>query len=785
MKNFLLILVIILLAFNFSVAQRAKIVVEHVTPHDVTTLEFPTNSVSTGLSVVPKETFVYLSAWNWQNTQQITNATFTILSKPAGSNSEIIVHNPTMVYFKPDLKGEYQIHLSMTTTGGSHDTTTKIYAANFVGVGNFDGVPAQYPNCMSCHGSTPKFIAIFNKWKESGHATIFKRQITSGSAYYSTSCMKCHTTGYDHNLVAANNGFDDVASQLGWVWQAPPNPGKWDSLKTGFPALVNHATIGCEACHGPGGEHAFGGVPSKIQITTENGICAQCHDEPWRHNKYSEYENSLHSHALWSASFSQGAASQNNNLQNCIRCHDAKGYINFTNGLTTNTTGMPAADHVVISCATCHDPHGNNNVASLRPTPAGSDTLGNGFSYTSFGGLGQTCMNCHKARRNGNTYTATPPNNAHWGPHHSVQTDMLFAENAVDFGTPFISGNHKFAVGNTCVTCHMTATVDTGNVNRDKVGGHSMKLYNPETGYYHLTSCVPCHGQKNSIHDFMAAFDHDGDGTIESIPAELEGLEKILVKSLPPAGQDTIIWSQVTEPNQIKAYWNYMMIAYDGSKGMHNPRYAMDVLTKSILAIGGIIPVQLTSFNADIEGNNVTLSWMTATETNNAGFDVEKKSASSWNKIGFVQGKGTTTQLQNYFFSDNLSDLQNGDKVYYRLKQIDHDGSYSYSKEIEVVYEGGPGSYSISQNYPNPFNPSTSISYILPTESNVKISVYNVTGEVVKVLVNSTLQSGTHEASFNTKDVNASSGIYFYTIEANATDGSVSFKQTKKMVLLK
>ncbi len=453
--------------------------------------------------------------------------------------------------------------------------------------------------------------------------------------------------------------------------------------------------------------------------------------------------------------------------------------------VTTNTTGMVVADHVAITCATCHDPHGNENVASLRYTPAGSDTLGNAYSYTNYGGTGQVCMNCHKARRNVVTYTATPPASSTWGPHHSVQSDVLFGQNAASFGTAFLTGNHRFAVGNTCVGCHMYATVDTGNVNRDKVGGHSWNLSNSETGFEYTKACVPCHGQKTGWDDFMASFDYDGDNQIESIPDEISGLENKLRYYLPPVGQDTVIWSQVTTPEQTKAFWNYMLISYDGSHGMHNPKFAIDVLTRSILAIGGVIPVQLTTFDAEVEGSHVTLNWMTSTETNNAGFEIERKTGSTWNRIGYVEGAGTSTENKNYFFNDEVTNLEVGTKVLYRLKQVDFDGTFKYSKEIEVIIGQGPKNYSISQNYPNPFNPSTTINYVLPSESNVKIAVYNIAGEVVKVLVNSTMQSGSHEVEFSTSNLNVSSGIYFYTIEANALDGSASFRQTKKMVLLK
>jgi hypothetical protein len=99
----------------------------------------------------------------------------------------------------------------MTTSAGSHDTTMNIYASDYVGVGRFQGVPAQFPNCMSCHGATPSFVNIFNKWQESGHAKFFKHNIDSGSAGYGVNCFPCHTTGYNHNLKVDNHGFDDVA----------------------------------------------------------------------------------------------------------------------------------------------------------------------------------------------------------------------------------------------------------------------------------------------------------------------------------------------------------------------------------------------------------------------------------------------------------------------------------------------------------------------------------------------------------------------------------------------
>ena len=153
-----------------------------------------------------------------------------------------------------------------------------------------------------------------------------------------------------------------------------------------------------------------------------------------------------------------------------------------------------------------------------------------------------------------------------------------------------------------------------------------------------------------------------------------------------------------------------------------------------------------------------------------------------WKSIAFVDGKGTSTSLSEYSYSFKLEG-----KASIRLKQVDFDGSFEYSKIIEVVGTITPKEYTLSQNYPNPFNPSTTIKIALPYDSNIKLVVYSITGEVVKVLVNSVQSAGNHEIMFNTNDLGSkvSSGIYFYSLEANAVDGSASFKQTRKMVLMK
>ena len=186
------------------------------------------------------------------------------------------------------------------------------------------------------------------------------------------------------------------------------------------------------------------------------------------------------------------------------------------------------------------------------------------------------------------------------------------------------------------------------------------------------------------------------------------------------------------------------------------------------------IPVELTSFTALVNESDVTLSWITASELNNSGFYVERRNGNeSWNNLGFVEGQGTTTEKQSYTFMDKnlVSGIYN-----YRLKQIDNDGSFEYSKVIEVDL-GMPMEFSLSQNYPNPFNPLTKIRYSIPKSSNVIIKVFDILGNEIGTLINEEKPIGNYEVDFNSSGL--PSGLYFYRLLAG------DFVQIRKMILLK
>ncbi len=218
-------------------------------------------------------------------------------------------------------------------------------------------------------------------------------------------------------------------------------------------------------------------------------------------------------------------------------------------------------------------------------------------------------------------------------------------------------------------------------------------------------------------------------------------------------------------------------------------------LTNSAFALanstGGTnaLPVVLSSFNVSNMGRTIQLNWATSTEKNCSKFEIErsiideKNTSIVWNSVGSINAAGTTTSARNYSYSEK--NLQAGN-YQYRLKMVDYDGSYEYSKVLEVKI-AFPKNFELSQNYPNPFNPSTKINYNLPSDSKVSIEVYNIAGVKICQLVNEEQSKGYYSVAFNSTSISKtiSSGIYFYRLTAVDKNSSSSFSSIKKMVLLK
>jgi hypothetical protein len=196
------------------------------------------------------------------------------------------------------------------------------------------------------------------------------------------------------------------------------------------------------------------------------------------------------------------------------------------------------------------------------------------------------------------------------------------------------------------------------------------------------------------------------------------------------------------------------------------------------------VPVELAFFRANASIGEVALEWVTATETNNYGFDIQRKTQADqdWEKIGFVEGKGTSTTPHKYTFSDDHISIGT---YYYRLKQIDFDGSFELSDEIFIEIQS-PNAFALYQNYPNPFNPETIIHYQIPAllqaSVPVEIKIFNLLGDEVRTLVRKDQGSGYYSVKWDSRNdqgENVAAGTYICQLKAG------NFKKSQKLLLLR
>ncbi|NUN08878.1 MAG: endonuclease [Ignavibacteriaceae bacterium] len=210
---------------------------------------------------------------------------------------------------------------------------------------------------------------------------------------------------------------------------------------------------------------------------------------------------------------------------------------------------------------------------------------------------------------------------------------------------------------------------------------------------------------------------------------------------------------------------------------------------------GWMLPVELVSFVAENIDGNVKLRWVTATEVNNRGFEIIKlkvisekliqsggENSGEGKIIGFVSGAGSSGNISSYSFTDE--NVAPGE-YRYRLKQVDNDGSFSFSNEVSVTVSS-PGNFMLEQNYPNPFgggNSVTSFRFYLPVSGNVKFAVYDVLGREIANLLSGKTDAGVHTVNYNAAKIH--SGVYFYKITVTGDAGQVLFSSTRKMIVIK
>jgi hypothetical protein len=221
-------------------------------------------------------------------------------------------------------------------------------------------------------------------------------------------------------------------------------------------------------------------------------------------------------------------------------------------------------------------------------------------------------------------------------------------------------------------------------------------------------------------------------------------------------------------------------ILHSISGGAMGDVIAADLGIDNITAAENPLPVELVSFTVQQNDNTVVLNWVTASEINNRGFEIERKlfndqNENNWILIGFKEGSGTTAEESSYNFYDDLTDI-NADKPAYRLKQIDFNGTFTYS-DIVYIDKIVPTAFNLSQNFPNPFNPETTIKFNLPLDEYVSLKVYNLLGSESAVLINGKRSAGIYHINFNASQL--PSGVYYYQLTAG------QFSDTKKMILLR
>jgi hypothetical protein len=502
----------------------------------------------------------------WTITNKPTGSTATLTTSPLTSLVPIAEPSDRLVYqvagrtmFRPDINGAYII--SGVVTAGSSGTTT--VAQTFV-AGTYVGIAA----CQRCHSgglATP----MVKPWSNTLHAQIFTLGINGGSGTTAATCLPCHTVGYDANATLPNGGFSALMKQLSWVWPAKLQPGNWDAVPG---QLQNVANIQCENCHGPGSQHAnFGGDTLAISVPNNSGACQRCHDAPTHHVKGTEWNASLH--AITTRDPAGNAT--------CVGCHSANGFIQRMNGKTiTDTSYRP------IDCGACHEPHGVTNPtgAAHQIRTLTAVTLADGTKIDS-AGEGLLCMQCHQARQNAAKYVPITAGSSHYGPHDGPQSDMLAGANGYTYGQTIPSSAHIWAADDTCVTCHMQATVTTDAAFL-KAGGHTFKpAFTDTTGkkVELVAACQSCHGKQITTFNFPL-FDYNNDGKIDGVQTEVQALLDQLSAMLPPdnkAKTALTIDSTWTKP-QLEAAYNWTFVNNDGSKGIHNTAYAVGLLKLSI-----------------------------------------------------------------------------------------------------------------------------------------------------------------------------------------------------------
>jgi hypothetical protein len=506
------------------------------------------------------------------------------LSVPVGSDA--VLNDPTSrtPAFIPDATGTYTVELAIINQQGVPGAAASItvHAATWVGVGITEGAAAGPPQCIACHSERVE------TWVNTPHASFLERALDGKvSEHYSSQCVSCHAVGYDN--AAANDGFDDVAKEVGWVCPDALVEGNWAELMTNFPRLANLANVQCENCHGPGGEHS--GKREAIAVSLRSDVCVICHD-PLRQGRAAQWTASAHDDVGFVVPNSDPISDGR-----CGRCHSAQGFIDYLDGNAVSDGGLHQ-----VTCPVCHDPHDATHEGQLRAFD--TMVLPDGRQVRDMG-PSALCLMCHNG--------GVGPEQVHRDepvlPHGSTAAEMMVGTGGYDYGQIIKDSAHSAVIPG-CVSCHMATTPgmnDQGTPDdigddvplpgHNRIGEHTFRMtWNGGTpadladDVENIATCTDCHEELASFNR-KAAGDYDGNGESEGIQDEVWGLlglvhAELLTQGVQWQGEHPL-WSTVTTEAQKRAIYNLRFVAADGSLGVHNAGRAVRLLQLSYLHLTG------------------------------------------------------------------------------------------------------------------------------------------------------------------------------------------------------
>jgi hypothetical protein len=317
-------------------------------------------------------------------------------------------------------------------------------------------------------------------------------------------------------------------------------------------------------------------------------------------------------------------------------------------------------------------------------------------------------------------------------------------------------------------TCHSSSPTTTVMV---QINGPDTLIYNQTAVYTVTISGGPLQRAGTNI----AA----SSGALSNLSSDLQVIGDELTHTAPklPSGGVVTFSFNYTAPSTMG---NQTIFAAGNSVNFNgsNEGDQWNFAVNKAITVVPFIPVELASFSAEVSGSQVLLEWTTATENNNSGFEILRSMNNiDWKNLSFIKGYGNSTEVRNYSYTDKQ--LSAG-KYFYRLKQYDLDGSFTYYNLTDAVDIDLPENFTLEQNYPNPFNPSTRIKFELKSQGHVSLKIFNALGKEITTLINEVLSAGSHSVDFNTNSTNnISSGVYFY--ELSGEEGRI----VKKMILNK